>query len=200
MSGIGKAIGSVVGGITGSNAAADAQVKAANQSNQTSWNIYQDQVNRLAPFLNAGQTALTGLQGIAGQPIDRNSLLNDYYNSAEYQGLANQARYQGLSAAEATGGLGSTATGNMLSSIAPQLGQNYLAMMTDQQNNMYNQLLGLANVGLSAGGAANAAGGQYSNTYGQNMGQIGAAQAGKATAGFNTLINGAILGKVAGFY
>lgn len=200
MSGIGKAVGSVVGGITGANSAADAQVKVANQSNETSWKIYQDQVNRLAPFLNAGQTALTGLHGIAGQPIDRNSLLSDYYNSAEYQGLANQARYQGLNAAEATGGLGSTATGNMLSSIAPQLGQNYLSMMTDQQNNMYNQLLGLTNVGLSAGGAANAAGGQYANSYGQNMGQIGAAQAGKATAGFSTLMNGAILGKVAGFY
>lgn len=198
--GIGNVVGSVVGGITGSNAAADAQVKAANQSNQTSWNIYQDQVNRLTPFLDAGKTALSGLQGIAGQPIDRNKLLSEYYQSPEYQQLANQARYQGLNAAEATGGLGSTATGNMLASIAPQLGQNYLNMMTDQQNNMYQQLMGLTNVGLSAGGAQNAAGGQYSNTYGQNMGQIGAAQAGKATAGFNTLLNGAMLGKVAGFF
>ena len=200
MSGIGKAIGSVVGGITGANSAADAQVKAANQSNETSWKIYQDQVNRLAPFLNAGQTALTGLQGIAGQPIDRNKLLSSYLGSPEYAMQEDQARNSILRSAQATGGLGSTATGNLLGSIAPQLGQNYLSMMTDQQNNMYNQLLGLTNVGLSAGGAANAAGGQYANTYGQNMGQIGAAQAGKATAGFNTLMNGAALGKVAGFF
>lgn len=191
MSGIGKAIGSVVGGITGSNAAADAQVKAANQSNQTSWNIYQDQVNRLAPFLSAGQTALTGLQGIAGQPIDRNASLAQYFASPEYQMMNDQARNGILRSAQATGGLGSTATGNLLSSIAPQLGQNYLNMMTDQQNNMYSQLMGLTNVGLSAGGATNAAAGNYANSYGQNMGQIGAARAGQALAGFNTLANGA---------
>ncbi|MFH2237368.1 hypothetical protein ABK650_24345 [Citrobacter freundii] len=130
---------------------------------------------------------MTGLQGIAGQPIDRNKLLNSYYDSPEFAMQEDQARNSILRSAQATGGLGSTATGNLLGSIAPQLGQNYLNMMTDQQNNMYQQLMGLTNVGLSAGGAQNAAGGQYSNSYGQNMGQIGAAQAGKATAGFNTL-------------
>lgn len=186
--GIGNAIGSVVGGITGSNAAADAQVKAGNQANQTAWNIYQDQKQTNQPFLNAGLTGLSGLASIAGQPINRNQLLSDYYNSHEYQMMGDQARYQALQGAEATGGLGSTATGNVLSSIAPQLGQNYLSMMTDQQNNMYGQLLGLTNVGLSAAGANNAASGNYSNAYGQNIGQIGAARAGKATAGFNNLM------------
>ncbi|WP_072929932.1 DNA transfer protein [Nissabacter archeti] len=187
MSGIGKAIGNVVGSITGSNQAAAAQTSAANQSNATALQIYNDQKKTLAPFLNAGQSGLAGLQAIAGQPIDRNASLSNYYNSNEYQQLADQARYQQLASAEATGGLGSTATANGLAAIAPQLGQNYLSMMTDQQNNMYSQLLGLTNIGLNAGGAQNAAAGQYSNAYQQNMGQIGASQAGKATAGFNTL-------------
>lgn len=187
MSAIGKAVGKVVGGITGANAAADAQVSAANSANENSWRIYQDQKQTLAPFLSAGQSGLAGLQSIAGKPIDRNALLNNYYNSQEYQGLANQARYQQLAGAEATGGLGSTATSNGLASIAPQLGQNYLGMMTDQQNNMYQQLLGLSNIGLSAGGAQNAAAGNYANTYGQNMGQIGAANAGAATSGLSGL-------------
>ncbi|WP_196208879.1 DNA transfer protein [Citrobacter sp. Res13-Sevr-PEB04-36] len=185
--GIGNAVGSVVGGITGANQAASAQVSAAKDSNQMAWNIYQDQKKTNQPFLQAGLQGLNGLQGIAGQPIDRNQMLSQYYASPEYQMQSDQARYQALNAAEATGGLGSTATGNMLSSIAPQLGQNYLSMMTDQQNNMYGQLLGLSNVGLSAAGANNAAAGNYSNAYGQNMGQIGAANAGAATAGFNTL-------------
>lgn len=112
--------------------------------------------------------------------------------------LSDQARYQGLNAAEATGGLGSTATGNMLSSIAPQLGQNYLSMMTDQQNNMYGQLLGLSNVGLSAAGANNAVAGDYSNAYGNNMAQIGASKAGKAQSGFNSLMQ--IGGVASGFF
>jgi len=190
MSGITKGIGKVVGSITGANQAADAQKDAANQSNATNLQIYREQQARLSPWLTAGQTGLAGLQDIAGQPIDRNALLTSYFNSPEYQQLSSQARYQGLNAAEATGGLGSTATGNMLSSIAPQLGQNYLNMMTDQQNNMYQQLMGLSNVGLSAAGASNAAAGSYANSYGENMSQIGAAKAGNYLANGNSLTSG----------
>lgn len=193
MGGIAKGIGSIVGSITGANQAADAQTNAANASNENAWRIYQDQKQTLAPFLTAGQGGLQGLTGIAGKPIDRNASLSQYFSSPEYQMLANQARYQQLAGSEATGGLGSTATANGLASIAPQLGQNYLGMMTDQQNNMYNQLLGLTNVGLSAGGATNAAAGQYANSYAQNMGQVGAAQAG------NSLANGGALTQGLGF-
>lgn len=191
--GIGNALGSVVGGITGANQAADAQVKAANQSNATNLQIYREQQARLNPWLTAGQTALTGLTGIAGNPIDRNASLQSYFSSPEYRQLSDQARYQGLNAAEATGGLGSTATGNMLAAIAPQLGQNYLSMMTDQQNNMYQQLMGLSNVGLSAAGASNAAAGNYANSYGDNVSQIGAAKAG------NYLANGQAITQGLGF-
>ncbi|AOI31134.1 hypothetical protein BFQ28_15360 [Citrobacter freundii] len=198
MSGITKGIGNIVGSITGANQAADAQKNAANQSNATNLQIYREQQERLLPWLTAGQTGLAGLQGIAGKPIDRNALLTNYFNSPEYQQLSDQARYQGLNAAEATGGLGSTAAGNMLSSIAPQLGQNYLNMMTDQQNNMYQQLMGLSNVGLSAAGANNAAAGDYSNAYGNNMAQIGASKAGKAQSGFNSLMQ--IGGVASGFF
>ncbi|WP_447515641.1 DNA transfer protein [Escherichia coli] len=191
--GIGNAVGSVVGGITGANKAADAQVSAAKDSNQMAWNIYQDQKKTNQPFLNAGLTGLTGLQGIAGKPIDRNASLSEYFASPEYQMMNDQARNSILRSAQATGGLGSTATGNLLSSIAPTLGQNYLSMMTDQQNNMYGQLLGLTNVGLSAAGANNAAAGNYSNTYGQNQNQIGAARAG------NALANGQVITQGLGF-
>ncbi len=150
----------------------------------------------LAPFLNAGQSALGGLQGLAGVPIDREKLLGQYYNGQEFNDMANQSRYQLLNGAEATGGLGSSATSNGLASIAPQLGQNYLSMMTDQQNNMYQQLMGLSNIGLSAGGASNAAAGQYANSYANNMNQIGAAKAGQSLAGGNALTQG--LGFLAG--
>lgn len=196
MGGIAKGIGNIVGSITGANQAAQAQVDVANQSNATNLQMYREQQQRLQPWLAAGQTGLAGLTGIAGNPIDRNASLQSYFASPEYQQLANQARYQGLNAAEATGGLGSTATGNMLSAIAPQLGQNYLNMMTDQQNNMYQQLMGLSNVGLTAAGASNASSGNYANSYGQNMAQIGAANAGATIASGNALTSG--LGYLAG--
>lgn len=198
MGGIAKGIGKVVGSITGSNQAAAAQENAANKSNETAWNIYQDQKETLAPFLNVGQAGLSGLQGLAGSTIDRNQSLADYYNSQEYKGLANQARYQSLQAAEATGGLGSTAISNQLSTIAPQLGQNYLNYLNQEQERRYNQYLGLTNVGLAAGGAANAAAGNYSTQYQQNANQIGAAQAGNYLANGQIISSG--LGWLAGLF
>lgn len=183
MSGVSKSVGKVIGSITGANQAADAQAQAANQSNATALEIYNKQAATLAPFVNSGQSYLTGLNSILN---NRAGTLNDYYNSAEYQGLANQARYQNLNAAEATGGLGSTATANQLSSIAPQLGQAYL-------NDRYNQLLGGVNIGLNAAGGSNAAAGIYSSNVQNNLQQIGAAKAG------NYLANGQMITQGLGF-
>jgi len=190
MGGIAKGIGKVVGSVTGANQAASAQTNAANQSNATALQIFNQQQATLQPFVQAGLQGLSGLQSTAGQPIDRASTLNNYYNSSEYNQMANQARYQQLASAEATGGLGSTATSNGLAAIAPSLGQNYLNQMTAQQQNMYSQLLGLTNVGLSAGGATNAAAGEYSSAAQNNLSQIGAAKAGNSIANGNSLTQG----------
>ncbi|MBT0729513.1 hypothetical protein [Rosenbergiella nectarea] len=274
MGGIAKGIGKVVGSVTGSNAAAKAQTNAANQSNATALQIYNQQQTTLHPFL---QTGLGGLQGLsmaaqnspdaaqigaqnqaysqlqsaigsqsqtsASQASAQNqafnnlqgmtgingmgSFLNDYYNSAAYNQQANQARYQQLAAAEATGGLGASATSNQLASIAPSLGQqaynqqlqantnlyglanqaaqqnisNYSGLFNTAQsanNNQYSQLLGLTNVGLSAGGATNAAAGEYSSAAQNNLNQIGAAKAGNLIANGSALLGLAGLG--AGLY
>ncbi|QZN97779.1 DNA transfer protein [Symbiopectobacterium purcellii] len=179
VSGIGGAVSSVLGGI-GANKAAKQQVKAQDRAIAASQQGYNSAVEWMSPYEEAGASALTGLQGLAGKPIDRNALLTQYFKSPEYSMMANQARYQGLNAAEATGGLGSTATGNMLSSIAPTLGQNYLADMTDQQQTMYNQLMGLSNMGAqSANALGNFAVGQ-GNTMASLQQQMGQIKAGKA--------------------
>lgn len=46
--------------------------------------------------------------------------------------------WSSLAAAEATGGLGSTATGNQLAAIAPTLGQNWLSGQMNNYNNLAN--------------------------------------------------------------
>ncbi|MFP9529097.1 DNA transfer protein [Pectobacterium brasiliense] len=179
VSGVGGAVSSVLGGI-GANKAAKQQVKAQDRAMAASQAGYNSAVEWMSPYEEAGASALTGLQGLAGKPIDRNALLTQYFKSPEYSMMANQARYQGLNAAEATGGLGSTATGNMLSSIAPALGQNYLADMTDQQQTMYAQLMGLSNMGAqSANALGNFAVGQ-GNTMASLQQQMGQIKAGKA--------------------
>lgn len=179
ISGVGNAVSGVIGGI-GANKAAKQQQKYQDKAMEQSREGYQNAVNWVSPYQEAGQSALAGLQAIAGQPINRGQLLSDYFKSAEYRQLADQARYQGLNAAEATGGLGSTATGNMLSSIAPTLGQNYLADMTNQQQNMYAQLMGLAGLGAESANAL----GNYAMNQGNTMAgmyqQKGQIMAGKA--------------------
>lgn len=179
ISGTGAAVSSVIGGI-GARKAAKEQQKYQDKAMNASREGYNNAVDWVSPYEKAGNSALAGLQGIAGQPIDRNSLLSDYFNSDEFNQLAMQARYQSLASAEATGGLGSTATSNQLAAIAPTLGQNYLNDMTNQQMNMYSQLMGLAGLGAeSANALGNFAVGQGNTMAGmyQQKGQI---MAGKA--------------------
>lgn len=179
ISGSGAAVSSVIGGI-GARKAGKQQAKAQDEAMARQREGYNNAVNWLSPYEEAGQSGLEGLQAIAGQPIDRNQLLSDYFNSPEYQQLANQARYQSLAASEATGGLGSTVQSNQLGAIAPTLGQNYLSAMTDQQQNMYNQLMGLSSMGLnSANALGNFATGNASalSAMEQQKGQIKAGMA-----------------------
>lgn len=194
ISGIGGAVSGVIGGI-GAHKAAKQQQKYQDKAMGQQREGYQNAVDWVSPYEQAGHSALAGLQGIAGKPIDRNQLLAGYFQSPEYKMMADQARYQSLNAAEATGGLGSTATSNQLASIAPMLGQNYLSDMTNQQQNMYAQLLGLSGLGAeSANALGNYAIGQGNTMAGmyQQKGQIMAGKAAlpwQVAASANSSIN-----------
>ncbi|QZN94110.1 DNA transfer protein [Symbiopectobacterium purcellii] len=180
------------GGKGGGNSGADAQAAATAQATALQREQWQTVMNNLAPFTPLAKQYVTQLQDLSSLS-GQNSALNSYYNSDQYKQLANQARYQNLNAAEATGGLGSTATGNMLSSIAPTLGQNWLS---GQMNNANN----LANIGLGAlQGQANAG-----QTYANNTSQLLQQNASLAAANANrpsTLqqgISGGLGGALAG--
>ena len=176
------------GGGNGSKAQADALNKSTDLQ-RDQWNAI---MNNLAPFTPLAQQYVSQLQGLSTLQ-GQNSALNDYYKSSQYKGLADQARYQTLAAAEATGGLGSTATGNQLAAIAPTLGQNWLSgQMQSAQN--------LANIGLGAlQGQANAG-----QTYANNMGSLYQQQASLAAAnanrpsGFQSALGGGLSGAASG--
>lgn len=176
----------------GSDAGAKAQAKATQQGIDLQRQMWQTNMQNLAPFTPLAKQYVQQLQGISTLE-GQNSALNDYYNSAQYQGLADQARQQTLRSAQATGGLGSTATGNQLAAIAPQLGQNWLS---GQMNNYQN----LANIGLGAlTGQANAG-----QTFANNSSQLYQQQANAAAAGGNKqsamggFLSGALSGAAAG--
>ncbi|EHB7393082.1 DNA transfer protein, partial [Shigella flexneri] len=102
--------------------AAEAQKYAADLQNQQ----WQTIMKNLAPFTPLAEQYVNQLQNLSSLE-GQGQALNQYYNSKQYKDLAGQARYQSLAAAEATGGLGSTATSNQLATIAPTLGQSWLS-------------------------------------------------------------------------
>ncbi len=176
----------------GGDGGAGAQAKATQKGIDLQREMWQTNMQNLAPFTPLAQQYVSQLQGLStlqgqGQALD------DYYNSQQYKDLAGQARYQSLMSAEATGGLGSTATGNQLAAIAPTLGQNWLS---GQMNNYQN----LANIGLGAlTGQANA-GQNYANNASQLYQQQANAAAANANrpSGLQSALGGAAAGAAAG--
>lgn len=180
-------VGDVFNKITGADDAVDAQVNAANQGAALSKEQFESIQNNLAPFLQFGTNQLQGLGGLM-QPLNRQQELSNYYRGPEFAMQSQQARGQQLAAAEATGGLGSTSTGNALASIAPQLGMNYLGQREAQQADLFNRLMAGAGMGLNAAAQQGQAGQNYVSQASNAFNQAGAAQAGGATSGFNTLM------------
>lgn len=157
----------------GSDSGAKEQARATEKGIELQREMWQTNMQNLAPFTPLAQQYVSQLQNLSSLQ-GQGQALNQYYNSQQYKDLAGQARYQSLAAAEATGGLGSTATGNQLASIAPTLGQQWLS---GQMNNYNN----LANIGLGAlQGQANAG-----QTYANNMSQISQQSAALAAANAN---------------
>ena len=121
------------------------------------------------PYMDAGYGALTGLQGLT-TPEGRAQALQGYYGGQEFAEQQKQQESQAMRNAAMTGGVRSGNNQVALASIAPQLGQNYLS-------NQYNQLTGLANMGMGA----SSQGAQSANYLGSSMNQaqqnIGQAQA-----------------------
>ncbi|EON3825434.1 DNA transfer protein [Escherichia coli] len=176
----------------GSDSGSKAQARATEKGIELQREMWQTNMQNLAPFTPLAQQYVSQLQNLSSLQ-GQGQELNQYYNSQQYKDLAGQARYQSLAAAEATGGLGSTATGNQLAAIAPTLGQNWLS---GQMNNYNN----LANIGLGAlTGQANA-GQNYANNVSQLYQQQAAASAANANkpSGLQSFATGAIGGAASG--
>lgn len=176
----------------GGDGGAGAQAKATQKGIDLQREMWQTNMQNLAPFTPLAQQYVSQLQNLSTLQ-GQGQALKDYYNSPQYEDLAGQARYQSLMSAEATGGLGSTATGNQLAAIAPTLGQNWLS---GQMNNYQN----LANIGLGAlTGQANA-GQNYANNASQLLQQQANAAAANASrpSGLQSALGGAAAGAAAG--
>jgi hypothetical protein len=180
-----------MGGSSGDNGANE-QARASRDAIALQRAQWHQVMQNLAPYMKVGAPALGDLQNLT--TLDgQGQALNQFYHSQQFHDLANQARYQQLNAAEATGGLGSTATANQLGAIAPTLGQNWLS---GQMQN-YGNLVG---IGMNAASGQAAAGQNYANNVGQLVQNIGAANAAAANSpsGFHRTLGGGMAGALTG--
>ncbi|CAH0528413.1 hypothetical protein CTH30272_02097 [Allocatenococcus thiocycli] len=179
MSFVGDAIGDVFGGITGASATED----AAKQSNKLGYKtlaMQQDWLDYIKgqyePYSKAGQRALKKQEGL----LSELSAGPDYEaaaNSEAFQEANRQAQYSLLNSAEATGGLGSTATGNALGASSA----NVLSSVANENyGNLYNY--------YNALGAISGQGMQGSQSLGSFGGNVLSGMSGTLSGiGSNTL-------------
>lgn len=183
-------MGGIINKITGADKAAKAQQESAQQGIDLQKQMFDVVQGNLAPFLDFGKSMLPMLPGLM-QPTDRTGMLSEYYKGPEYAMASDQARRAALSSAEATGGLGSSTTDINLGSIAPMLGQDYLAQREAEKADLFNRIFAGAGMGANAASGIGSAAQNYGSQASQLMQQQGAAKAGAAMAPFQTLMQGA---------
>jgi len=158
-----SAIGSIAGGLFGSHGAH----KAADDQ-------LAFEQKYLAPYFQAGQTALPQLEQLLTQQ-GRAGFLNKYFDSPEFKTDERAAQESLLANASAGGNLGSAYTQGALAHLAPQLGQQAL-------NQQFGNLSSLARIGF--GGAS-----QLASQGGNLVGQAAAAPYQGLAQGFGGATN-----------
>lgn len=176
---------SLIGANKQANAASqagDQQYAAALAGIESQEKMFDKSLELQQPYRQQGYAALRGLNDLTN-PEKRGAMLDSYYNSNEYRNMQDQARASTLAGQSATGGLRSGASHAALEQIAPALGQQYLT-------NRYNDLTGLANMGMGA--ASQGAKGALStgSNIGNLLAQGGAAQAGSTLGQANAFNSG----------
>lgn len=143
----------VVGGALSSKGQKDAaktqagSAEAAEQGLQDRFDFTNQLMN---PFYQMGAGNIGQLNMMANQDFDREQMLSDYYKGGEYATMNDQAMRNVNAMNEASGNVGTSAGGNALAAIAPQLGQNYLGSMYAQRQDKFNMLNSLVGAGQNA--------------------------------------------------
>ncbi|MDK9585415.1 hypothetical protein [Lelliottia wanjuensis] len=137
-------------GSMGAGKAAAAQAKAMKEIAKGYGKVGQKQYDWISPWMNAGTQALTAQIQMLANPMNSQAALTDYYAGPQYAQEQEQAQYAAEAGAEAAGGLGNTATSNILASESTQLGQQYLQGLGKARSQQFQQLGGISSQGLGA--------------------------------------------------
>ena len=180
--------------------AADAQSESAALSVAEQRRQFDATVKLLAPYVEAGDTAIGGqlaLLGLGGRGAQK-SAIRAIERGVEFNALVDQGEEAILQNASATGGLRGGNTQAALAQFRPQ-------MLANQINQQYSRLGGLTSIGQAAAAGQAAAGGAMANNVSNLMQQSGAAQAGAALASGRAQANmwgdlAGTAGQIAGIY
>jgi len=199
---LGGVASSVIGGRSAKKAAST-QAQASDAAIAEQRRQFDETVELLRPFVEAGESALDdqlALLGI-GPPRRQQQIIDQLEGSPQFQSLVQQGENAILANASATGGLRG---GNVQGALA-QFRPDLLAQLIDQQ---YGRLQGVSGMGQAAAAGQAAQGRAMASNVGNLLQQRGAAQAGGQLAQgqmyqniLGTLGQGAgFFGKMAGVF
>jgi hypothetical protein len=188
---VGAAAVGTAGSMIASSNATNAATNAANQNNALETSIYNQNSANAQPYIQAGDTANTELQGflgLGGSPQATSTAFNNYLNSTGYQFNLNQGENAVTQSQAASGMLGSGATMEAL--------DNYATGEADQYGQQYEQdLSGVASTGEGAANGLASTGQSYANAVSNNNNSAASASANaglSASTGVNSLIGNAL--------
>lgn len=176
------AIGSAVAGVGSaaiqagaSRSAANAQTQAGNAAIAEQRAAREELRRLMQPYVDAGDPALKAMMGLAGLDggMSQAQAIEQQAQNPLFQGLYQQGEDAILQNAAATGGLRGGNVQGALAQFRPQL----LNQFIEQQ---YSRLGGIATMGQNAAAGVGVQGMNTANQIGQQFGNIGAAQAGRA--------------------
>lgn len=204
---IGGSLGAGIGGSISSNDAAGQQQQGAQNAINTQLQMFQQNQQNLAPWLQSGQTGnaelmrLLGIGGNAQNPtFDPNAMLVRPFGMSDFQADPGyQFRLQqGLGAIENTASArGGIAGGNALKSLtdyaqglASTEYNNAYNRYNQNINNIYGRLSGLSNTGANVAGQVAGLGANTASNVSSLQNQIGATNAAGVLGGQNALSSG----------
>lgn len=187
MSSLGRAIGKVVGGITGASDSAKGAERAARiQAASAQAGIDEQRrqfdalIELMTPFIDAGTGAIDAQQDLIGLsgPQAQQEAIDTLSASPQFLSLVDQSEESLLQNASATGGLRGGNIRNALAQFRPQI----LSQLMESQ---FNKLGQLSHMGQASAAGQGAAGLQVAGNIGNLLNQQGAARAGGVMAKAN---------------
>ena len=178
-------VGDLIGDLTGSNDAVDAQEKAAKDSIAEQRRQFDYMVDLMNPYNQAGMSSLANVMTSPGFNADQAAA--DYLNSGRYA-MSEEALNRSLATQSEAAGVGGSAMSNAMANALPNLINQEVGMQYGQYMDNLNKNMNLINMGQNSAAMTGDAGMNMASNVAQQYGNIGQAQAMGAMAPFQSIM------------